>query len=436
MSSNEEYIEQNRDKDVRQLALQKMPEGVDAKWVLRQIEGYQLALKKLPRWAEVAGLHYPPRLSMEQCSSEATAQYKSALAKRLLSMGYGNNDHEQAATADDRKLTATTDGCEQADRADGCGVLVDLTGGFGVDFSYMARPFGKAIYVERQEELCQAARHNFPLLGLMQAEVIACSAEEFLDTIDVIDPDNKLCDIAFLDPARRDDAGKKTIAISDCTPDLSQLQEQLLSFSRFVIVKLSPMLDITMALRTLHHVSEVHVVSVKGECKELLFVMTDKVAGRPDYHCVNLGSGESDLILGSEEIEEARNVSIAASPQPGQYLFEPNASIMKAGMQDAFAASYGLQKLHPMSNLFIGTEPIASVPARQFIITGISDFSKASLKAFLKDIPQANLTIRNFPSTVADLRKRLKIKEGGSVYLFATTLSDGSHVLISASKAG
>lgn len=402
MISNEEYIEQNRDMDVRQLAFQKMPEGVDAKWVLRQIEGYQLALKKLPQWAEVAGLHYPPRLSMEQCSSEATAQYKSTLAKRLSSR---------------------------------CGVLADLTGGFGVDFSYMARPFAKAIYVERQEELCEAARHNFPLLGLTQAEVIACTAEEFLDTIDVIDPDNKLCDITFLDPARRDDAGKKTIAISDCTPDLLQLQTKLLSFSRFVIVKLSPMLDITMALRTLHHVSEVHVVSVKGECKELLFVITDKATGRPDYHCVNLGSGESDLILGLAEIEKARNMSIASVPQPGQYLFEPNASIMKAAMQDAFAASYGLQKLHPMSNLFLGTAPIASVPARQFIITGISNFSKASLKAFLKDMPQANLTIRNFPSTVADLRKRLKIKEGGSVYLFATTLSDGSHILISASKA-
>lgn len=403
MISNEEYIEQNRDMDVRQLAFQKMPEGVDAKWVLRQIEGYQLALKKLPQWAEVAGLHYPPRLSMEQCSSEATAQYKSTLAKRLSSR---------------------------------CGVLADLTGGFGVDFSYMARPFAKAIYVERQEELCEAARHNFPLLGLTQAEVIACTAEEFLDTIDVIDPDNKLCDITFLDPARRDDAGKKTIAISDCTPDLLQLQTKLLSFSRFVIVKLSPMLDITMALRTLHHVSEVHVVSVKGECKELLFVITDKATGRPDYHCVNLGSGESDLILGLAEIEKARNMSIASVPQPGQYLFEPNASIMKAAMQEAFAASYGLQKLHPMSNLFLGTAPIASVPARQFIITGISNFSKASLKAFLKDMPQANLTIRNFPSTVADLRKRLKIKEGGSVYLFATTLSDGSHILISASKAG
>lgn len=418
MSSNEEYIEQNRDKDVRQLALQKMPEGVDARWVLRQIEGYQLALKKLPRWAEVSGMHYPPRLSMEQCSSEATAQYKSVLAKRLLSMGYENNDREQTATID----------C--------CGVLVDLTGGFGVDFSYMARPFCKAIYVERQEELCQAARHNFPLLGLTQAEVIACTAEEFLDTIDVIDPDNKLCDITFLDPARRDDAGKKTIAISDCTPDLSQLQEQLLALSRYVIVKLSPMLDITMALRTLHHVSEVHVVSVKGECKELLLVMTDKASGRPDYHCVNLESGESDLILASAETEKGRNVSIAAAPLPGQYLFEPNASIMKTAMQDAFAASYGLQKLHHMSNLFIGTEPIASVPARQFIITGISDFSKASLKAFLKDIPQANLTIRNFPSTVAELRKRLKIKEGGSVYLFATTLSNGLHVLLSANKAG
>lgn len=433
MTSNEEYIERNLHRDVRQLALQKMPEGVDAKWVLQQIEGYQLALKKLPQWAEVSGLHYPPRLSMEQCSSEATALYKAQIISRLLSSGQSNESSSEKP--------------EHHNAADmRYGTIIDLTGGFGVDFSYMARQFQKALYIERQEELCNAARHNFPLLGLVRAEVIPCTAEDFLDTIDIIDPDNKLADITYLDPARRSEAGKKVISITDCTPDLTILQERLSSLSQYVIVKLSPMLDITMALRALHHVCEVHVVSVKGECKELLFVMNSETEKQPAFHCVNLESEDNDFIVfpakdseasaaGTIERDKAGNLSIAAMPQPGLYIFEPNASILKAGMQDAFASSYGLQKLHPMSNLFIGTAPIASVPARQFVINAITDFSKASLKAFLKDISQANLTIRNFPSSVAELRKRLKIKEGGSVYLFATTLSNGSHVLISASKA-
>ena len=387
-----------------------------------------MACKKLPEWSRVEGLYYPPRLSMEQCSSEATALYKASLAERLV-RGKADADTEQSGGVPTR-------------------TLIDLTGGFGVDFSYMARRFNRVLYVEQQEELCRTARHNFAVLGLTQADVTCCTAEEFLDTIDVIDTTNKPCDVLFIDPARRDMAGRKTVAISDCSPDVAAIQDSLMRLSDYVIVKLSPMLDIKQALRELKNVEEVHVVSVRGECKELLFVMhSNGDMGGCSIHCVNLMTADEEFVCRWEGVDGAamesrrtregvdgvKGVKVpAGSVDAGLYLFEPNASIQKAGLQDAFAVKYGLSKLHPNSQLFVGREEIPHVPARQFVITGVSDFSKAGLRLFLKDMRQANLTVRNFPESVDKLRSRLKIKEGGSTFLFATTLTDGSHVLISA----
>lgn len=375
-----------------------MPEGVDAIWCLRQIEGYQLARKKLPQWADKEGIWFPPRLSMEQCSSEATARYKAEVAARLCS-----------------SITS------------GATSLIDLTGGFGVDFSYMAPQFGKAIYVEQQEVLCDAARHNFPLLGLGNTEIInAQSGEDFSLS-------NLHYSLIFLDPARRDDIGRKVFAIEDCTPDITALQDDLLKNADYVMVKLSPMLDITQALRSLHCVREIHVVSVKGECKELLFVMSNEASTEPlSYHCVNLDTQDEPFVTqGSQQTTEY------AMPEKDMLLFEPNASIMKAGVQDAFAAHYSLGKLHPMSNLFTKKNDVdvpEGIPARAFRITHIYDFSKQSLKQLRNETKQANLTVRNFPSTVADLRKRLKLKEGGSIYIFATTVKDNRHILLSCVK--
>ena len=429
--TNEEFISAHRNDDTKRLALGAVPSGVDLHWSLRQIEGWQLACKKLPEWSKAEGLWYPPRLSMEQCSSEATAMYKASLAERLLYGNSGNTDGNSGNSDNNSGSTKGKGGGEPT------GTLIDLTGGFGVDFSYMARRFRKALYVEQQEELCKVALHNFSVLGLEQADVTCCSAEQFLDTIDVIDTANKPCDVLFLDPARRDGAGRKTVAISDCTPDVVSLQDSLLRLSDYVIVKLSPMLDIKQALRELRNVEEVHVVSVKGECKELLFVMKSNAGGGEcSVHCVNLGTPDAEFVCESQKNgspkANARMDYVTDTLSAGQYLFEPNASIQKAGLQDMFAAKWGLRKLHPMSHLFIGTQPIPHVPARQFVITATSDFSKAGLKTFLKDTKQANLTVRNFPESVDKLRSRLKIKEGGSTFLFATTLFDGSHILISA----
>ena len=433
-----------------------MPEGVNRTWVLQQIEGYQLAKKKLPHWAAIydegKDLHFPPRLSLEQCSSEATAKYKA----QELSIVNCPPSSARLSTYGAQELS----------------ILIDLTGGFGVDFSYLAPHFSRAVYVEQQAELCDVARHNLPLLGISNAEVINLPSEEALATI--FSPSGEVKGelkgvFFFLDPARRDSAGNKVFCLEDCSPDITQLQDTLLNIGDAIMVKLSPMLDITQALRQLRCVTDVHVISVKGECKELLIIMRkDKAPDQPiTFHCVNLETEEEELedpttdspLTDSpltpllERGEQLQNVLSAFSLTDNAYssplskrgaggesvggssfLFEPNASILKAGLQDVFGARYGLSKLHPNSNLYVGKEPIPRVPARQFRIVDVTDFSKAGLKRFLKGISHANLTIRNFPATVQELRKRLKIKEGGSDYLFATTLSDGSHVLIRCEK--
>lgn len=392
--TNEEFIRQNRTADVRQLALKRGPEGVDVPWCLQQIEGWQLARKKLPRWAQADGLlWFPPRLSMEQCSSEATALYKRGIVERLL--------------PEDQRLG-----------------MADLTGGFGIDFSYMAPLFRRSVYVERQEGLCEIARHNFPILGLPQAEVVQDDCTQTSLQVDLV----------FMDPARRDAAGRKTVAIEDCTPDVVKMQDDLLAKARFLVIKLSPMLDITQALRALHGVREVHVVSVRGECKELLFVLEAGYEGEPCFHCANLGTGDASLCCSEEERQTAPRLTLAGVPEVRGYLFEPNSSVLKAGCQDRLCDIYGLEKLHPNSNLFLAPSPVLSFPGRQFRIEAVSDFGKKGLKSILSGVSQANLAVRNFPASVADLRKKLKLREGGDLYFFATTLCDGTHALIRCRK--
>ena len=434
--TDQEYIRIHKDDPVRPLALRPMPEGVNRTWVLQQIEGYQLAKKNLPHWAAIydegKDLHFPPRLSLEQCSSEATARYKA----QELSIFNCPPSSARLSTYGAQELS----------------ILIDLTGGFGVDFSYLAPHFSRAVYVEQQAALCDVARHNLPLLGISNAEVINTTCEEQLSTLNSPPSSarlsthgaQELSTIFFLDPARRDSAGNKVFCLEDCSPDITLLQDTLLNIGDAIMVKLSPMLDITQALRQLRCVTDVHVISVKGECKELLIIMRkDKAPDQPiTYHCVNLETEEDKLGATPTDSppapllergaggESVGGESVRGESVGGAFLFEPNASILKAGLQDVFGERYGLSKLHPNSNLFVGKEPIPRVPARQFRIVDVTDFSKANLKRFLKGISHANLTIRNFPATVQELRKRLKLKEGGSDYLFATTISDGSHVLI------
>ena len=448
--ATQDFIRQHQDEDVRQLAFlgSKYPE-VDMPFALDQIRGRKMARVKLPRWASLEGIIYPPHISMEQCSSESTALYKAELAARLLG------------------LPASSSGTEM--KAENEIEFVDLTGGFGVDFSYIAARLGvKSMYVERQAHLCEAAKENFERLGLKNAIVKNGDGIEVLHSFhpkkkDAASDDDSLgitydqprsllktnpgLKLIFIDPARRDDAGNKVVSLKDCTPDVTLLQEEMLSKADYVIIKLSPMLDWHRAISELSHVREVHIISVNNECKELLLVLSArnmgdmeassadgevKHAGNLRIYCVN----DAQSLVCDELDMESSPVRIAPPVlEEMQYLYEPNASLMKAGCFGVLSDRYDARMLSKNSHLFVSREPIAAFSGRSFRIIAISSFNKKELKRYLSGITKANIATRNFPLSVAELRKRLKLKDGGETYIFATTLSDESHVLVITEKA-
>jgi hypothetical protein len=253
-------------------------------------------------------------------------------------------------------------------------------------------------------------------LGLHHAEIRNTQAEEELSNINNVS-------LIYADPARRNNVGRKVVLLEDCQPNVISLQGELLNRSKVVMLKLSPMLDIQQALRQLNSVREVHVVSVDGECKELLLVMYQQEAPLR-YYCVNITDHVQETVVGEAAVRPV------ICKQEGSYLYEPNASILKAGVQDALCSIYKVEKLHAFSHLFTSDQLIEDFPGRSFRIIGRSDFSKQGLRDLLAGVKQANLTVRNFPATVQELRKKLKLADGGSVYLFATTMSDNSHALL------
>lgn len=447
--ATQDFIRQYQDDDVRQLAFlgSKYPE-VDMPFALDQIRGRKMARVKLPRWASLEGIIYPPHISMEQCSSESTALYKAELAARLLG------------------LPASSSGTEM--KAENEIEFVDLTGGFGVDFSYIAARLGvKSMYVERQAHLCEAAKENFGRLGLKNAIVKNGDGIEVLHSFhpkkkDAAPDDDSLgitydqprsllktnlgLKIIFIDPARRDDAGNKVVSLKDCTPDVTVLQEEMFLKADYVIIKLSPMLDWHRAISELSHVREVHIISVNNECKELLLVLSArnmgemeassadgevKHAGNLRIYCIN----DAQSFVCDELDMESSQVKIAPSTlEEMLYLYEPNASLMKAGCFGVLSGRYDARMLSKNSHLFVSRKPIAAFPGRSFRIIAVSSFNKKELKRHLSGITKANIATRNFPLSVAELRKRLKLKDGGETYIFATTLSDESHVLMITEK--
>ena len=433
--ATQNFICQHQDDDVRQLAFlgSKYPE-VDMPFALDQIRGRKMARVKLPRWASLEGIIYPPHISMEQCSSESTALYKAELAARLLG------------------LPASSSGTEM--KAENEIEFVDLTGGFGVDFSYIAARLGvKSMYVERQAHLCEAAKENFGRLGLKNTIVKNGDGIEVLHSFlpkkdDAASTDDSLgitydqplsllktklgLKLIFIDPARRDDAGNKVVSLKDCTPDVTVLQEEMLLKADYVIIKLSPMLDWHRAISELNHVREVHIISVNNECKELLLVLSARNMGENlRIYCIN----DAQSFVCNELDMESSSVKIAPSTlEEMQYLYEPNASLMKAGCFGVLSERYDARMLSKNSHLFVSREPIAVFPGRSFRIIAVSSFNKKELKRHLSGITKANIATRNFPLSVAELRKRLKLKDGGETYIFATTLSDESHVLVITEK--
>ena len=395
---------------VRLLALQahNYPD-IDMPFLLNQLTGWLKARTKLPSWAAQEDIIYPPHLSMEQCSSEQTALYKANLLEEL------SGSH---ATSSPTRF-------------------VDLTGGFGVDFSFIARNFTHATYVEQQEQLCKVAQHNFKVLGLSQVEVVNTDGTEYLHQMQ---PAN----VIFLDPARRNEQGGKTILIEDCSPDVLTLEKELLEKADTIVLKLSPMLDWHRAVNELNVIGnvirEVHILSVRNECKELLIVLQKEepqsdttVASIPKLRIVCMNDNE--VVSYYEEETAGILLSILSTPPTaGQYLYEPNASLMKAGCFALISHRYEVSALSVNSHLFVSNSLIEHFPGRCFRLVAVSSFNKKELRHTLSSIKKANLAVRNFPMSVADLRKKLKIKEGGTDYLFATTDANNNHLLLLCAK--
>lgn len=467
--ATQDFIRQHQDEDVRQLAFlgSKYPE-VNMPFALDQIRGRKMAHVKLPRWASIEGIIYPPHISMEQCSSEQTALYKAELAARLLGLSVSSSENEKECEkasnshfskicefasegAVDSEFAQNEDTCKKQQTLTECNKyvnkskgepneedfseeieFVDLTGGFGVDFSYIASRLGvKSMYVERQAHLCEAAKENFERLGLRGVMV------KNEDGVKVLHEIEERLSLIFIDPARRDDAGNKVVSLQDCTPDVTLLQDEMLTKADYVIIKLSPMLDWHRAVSELNHVREVHIVSVGNECKELLLVLSAKNDLSLNTSSLKVFCVNDHQQMSYDKADESP-VSIAdAELSEMKYLYEPNASLMKAGCFGAISQRYGLRMLAKNSHLFVSAEesaPVDEFPGRTFRILAVSSFNKKELKRHLAGITKANIATRNFPLSVAELRKRLKLKDGGDTYIFAVTLSDESKVLLIAKK--
>ena len=519
-----EFIQEYREKDTRQLALRsaRFPD-VDMPYALDQIKGWQTARRKLPTWAACDGIVYPPHLSMEQCSSEPTAQYKLNLAMewscRIESSEFRVESSEFRVESSERRVESSAREVESSElrvessarevesselrveNSEGevnnfssgqpatlnsqlstlnpqpatlnsqlstlnchASRMTDLTGGFGVDFSFTSCAFASATYVERNAQLCHMVEHNLPLLGIDNAKVVCADAVDYLSTLD-------MQTMIFLDPARRDQHGAKTVMLADCTPDVVQLLPQLLKKSRFTMLKLSPMLDWHKAVEDLQGtVREVHIVSVGGECKELLLVLSEEIESELKVFCADLeagGSGEAGLSGGSSGSSSSSCSSFSSEPsspshpstpslsaslfvytpsssrpapnsklktQNSKFLHEPNASIMKAGCFDELAAAYGVSPVSRNSHLFLSAERVDGFPGRSFSIERVTTLNKRELRQALAGIEKANIATRNFPLSVAELRKRLKLKDGGDVYIFATTTAEDEHLLLISHK--
>lgn len=382
------FIREHQTDDVRTLALQaKKYPVVDMPTAITQIAGRQVAAEKIPSWKKIEDIWYPKHLSLEQCSSETTARYKAGLIQ-------GES-------------------------------LADLTGGFGIDCSFLASRFKSAIYIERQEELCEIAAHNFPILGLNHISIKNEDGVAYLKTMPPVD-------CIFIDPARRNEHGGKSVAISDCEPNVAELEELLLKKANKVMIKLSPMLDLSLALKELQFTQEVHIISVNNECKELLLILGQTPSKDIPIHCVNTSTkGEQKFTFTREQEQYSKCVY---TDTLAEYLYEPNASLLKGGAYKSLSSTYHISKLHPNSHLYTSDSLIANFPGRVFHIKRYCSFNKKEIKETLGNIEKGNITIRNFPASVGELRKRIKLSDGGSNYVFATTLNNEKKLLILCEK--
>lgn len=384
-----QFIMEHANDDIHHLMLQSSRyQLVDMTLAIRQIAGRQKIQSKVPLFYNTPDILYPVQLSLEQSSSETTALYKSSLCE-------GN-------------------------------LLVDLTGGFGVDCCFMSAHFRKAFYVERQRELCELAKHNFSALALYHIEVINCETEKYLSEIEV-------ADWIYIDPARRSTAGRKVVLLADCEPDVTTLLPVLQAKAKRIMLKLSPMMDISVVLEQLPCVTEVHIVAVENECKEILLIIDSQKKEPTKIKAVNFMKNNQKHFFEFELGEEQQAVSLFSS-EIQKYLYEPNAAIMKSGAFKLIGSRFGIRKLHKNTHLYTSDELIYDFPGRIMEVRKIWGNSKKEWKKRLEEISKANISTRNYPIQVDELRKKLKLKEGGDTYLFACTLANEEKTIIESVK--
>ena len=446
-----DFIKKHLNDDINKLALSKFPEGVDKQFVIRQIQARQVLSKKLPSWAENDELIFPKKLSLEQCSSELTAKYKTSLSTKYHEMSRKGFSEDSCNLADEKEISANS--CNLVDKKR---ILVDLTGGMGVDTAFLSDNFDKTFYVEMQEELCDIARHNFKILN-KNIEVVNDNAEHFLTTCDEVD-------CIYLDPARRDEYGRKMVSLHDCSPDVAELHDILLKKAKKVLVKVSPMLDIEMIKKELTDIAEIHVVAVRNECKEILLEIrkfrNSKTQNLSNSVTQNLRISATDLRENwsfSFTEDEERDAQWTLADSVGKYLYEPGVACMKAGCFKLLSQRYKLDKLHRNSHLYTSDELVADFPGRIFEVVCAVPFDKKTKKEITSICQQttengqqtleessklkaqssrlkASVATRNFPLSADELRKNLGLQDGNDFYIFGTTMKGEKKIVVIAKK--
>ena len=414
-----DFIKAHLNDDVNKLALSKFPDDIDKQFVIRQIQARQLLKKKLPSWSENDELLFPKRLSLEQCSSELTAKYKRTISR---------SDEEAQCNISENQCRSVGEKR----------TLIDLTGGMGVDTSFLSDNFDETIYVESQAELCELAEHNFKVLK-KNIKVVNAKAEDFLTQCGEVD-------CIYLDPARRDEYGRKMVSLHDCSPDVAELQDLLFEKTNTVIVKLSPMLDIDIIKKELKNIKEIHVVAVKNECKEVLVLCqrtTDNGQQTSSKACsqlITIDLRENWSFTFSEDEEQDAVPSYA--DEIGKYLYEPGVACMKAAPFKLLSQRFNIKKLHRNSHLYTSDELVADFPGRTFEVINVVPFDKKAKKILSQQttdngqqsLSKVSIAVRNFPLSAEELRKHLSFKDGDDFYIFGTTMKGEKKVLVLGSK--
>ena len=380
----QDFVEKHYKEEVSKMAFQGSPfEGISTQELLVQLAGKKRAEKKLPTWFHTSGIIYPPNVNLEQTSSEITAEYKTSLVA-------GEN-------------------------------MADLTGGFGIDSFYFAQKVQNLKHFELNEELQEIAQHNFEILGAKNVISEAGDGMEFLRHT------SEEFDWVYLDPSRRDDSGGRVFFLSDCLPNVPENLELLLKKSESILIKTSPLLDLQAGLKELEKVKEIHIVAVDNDVKELLWILKKEASEEIMIKTVNFQKKEKQVFESPFRFGIAEDYS-----DPREYLYEPNAAVMKTGLFAALGQELQLKKLHPNTQLFT-SETLKAFPGRRFRIRKVLPYKKKQLKKDLH-LKKANITTRNFSETVESLRKTFKIKEGGQDYLFFTTIFSGEKVVLVCNK--